>query len=385
MRIGILCHASFGGSARVATELGKELAQREHQVHLFTHTPPFGWWEATPGITLHTLRSEAVPGHHPADLYTCWQPEEEQALVNRIVEVACHEELDVLHFHYAVPFAWIAQAVRQRLGRATPRIIGTLHGTDVITHGRFSDTSLRLRQALDAVDALTTVSDSFAMLSQEVLQLARLPQVIPNFIDPARFRPTRRTNARPRILHISNFRAIKSPQRIAHIFHRIRQQVEAELWLVGDGPGLTVVQALLEQAGLAADVRYWGLQLDVAPIVPQADLLLITSEYESFSLVALEAMACGVPVLATKVGGLPEVVRHGETGFLLPPDDLDAFARCAIAILADEVRQRTMAAAAIEQARRFASSRIIPLYEACYANLSAITLPGQRLCMKRAV
>jgi N-acetyl-alpha-D-glucosaminyl L-malate synthase BshA len=369
MRIGILCHASFGGSARVATELGKELARRGRQVHLFSHTPPFGRWDAVSRLALHTLRPEPIASRHPADLYTNWQPEEEQALVNRIVEVACQEGLDLLHFHYAVPFAWIAQAVRQRLGRAAPRIVGTLHGTDVITHGRVPDTALRLRRALNGADTLTAVSDSFARLSQEVLHLARLPQVIPNFINLARFRPSQRLGGRPVILHVSNFRSIKNPQRIVQIFQKIRQQMEAELWLVGDGPEMALVKALLRQAGLELDVRYWGLQRDVAPIVAQADLLLVTSEYESFSLVALEAMACGVPVLATKVGGLPEVVRHGESGFLLPPDELDGFSTHAVAILSDKARHQAMARAATEQAQHFATSRIIPLYEACYHTL----------------
>jgi N-acetyl-alpha-D-glucosaminyl L-malate synthase BshA len=367
MRIGILCHASCGGSGRVATELSKELVRRGHQVHLFTHTPPFGQGLARPGLVLHTLRPHAAPGAHSADLYTAWLPAEEQGLVAQIVAVARRERLDLLHFHYAVPFAWIAGAVHDQLGRAAPPIVGTLHGTDVLVHGQPGVLGARLRAGLSTVDALTAVSDNLARLARDTLRLAAFPEVIPNFIDPARFQATTRPAGRPILLHISNFRAIKSPQRLAHIFSGIRAKLDAELWLVGDGPELPAVRALLAQAGHTADVRYWGLQREVSAIVPQASLLLVTSDYESFCLAALEAQACGVPVLATRVGGLPEVVAHGTSGLLLPPDDLAAFAREGVALLTDAPRYQAMTQAAVRQARRFATERIIPQYEALYA------------------
>lgn len=370
MRIGILCHASCGGSGRVATELGKQLARRGHQVHLFTHTPPFGH-EPVPGLVLHALQSEALPGLHPADLYTAWQPAEEEALVERIVAVTRRERLDLLHFHYAVPFAGIAQTVRERLGWGAPPIVGTLHGTDVLVHGQTDGSAARLRAAVDAADALTAVSENLALLARQVFHLSHTPQVIPNFIDPARFRAAQRPAGRPILLHISNFRAIKSPLRLVHIFSRLRAQVDAELWLVGDGPELPAVRAGFAAAGLTADVRYWGLQRNVAAIVPQASLLLVTSDYESFCLAALEALACGVPVLAPYVGGLPEVVTHGVSGFLLPPDDAAAFARHGVALLTHEARRRRMAQAAVRQAGRFLTAHIIPRYEALYTSLVA--------------
>jgi N-acetyl-alpha-D-glucosaminyl L-malate synthase BshA len=367
MRIGILCHASCGGSGRVATELGKELARRGHQVHLFTHTPPFGH-EPVPGLVLHALQPQALPGRHAADLYTAWQPAEEEALVERIVAVTRRERLDLLHFHYAVPFAWLAQAVRDRLGWTAPPIVGTLHGTDVLVHGQAAGAA-PLRAAVHAADALTAVSESLALLAQQVFHLGRTPQVIPNFIDPARFRAAPLPAGRPVLLHISNFRAIKSPLRLVEIFSAIRARVDAELWLVGDGPELPAVRAGVAAAGLTADVRYWGLQRNVAAIVPQASLLLVTSDYESFCLAALEALACGVPVLATRVGGLPEVVTHGVSGFLLPPDDPAAFARHATALLTHEARRRRMGRAAVRQAHRFAAAHVIPRYEALYTSL----------------
>ena len=368
MRIGILCHASCGGSGRVATELGKELARRGHQVHLFTHTPPFGH-EPTTGLVLHSLQPQALPGRHPADLYTAWRSDEEQELVERIVAVTRREQLDLLHFHYAVPFAGMAQAVRERLGWIAPPIVGTLHGTDVLVHGQADGSAARLRAAVRAADALTAVSENLALLARQVFHLGHTPQVIPNFIDPARFQAAHRPAGRPILLHISNFRAIKSPLRLVHIFSQIRARVDAELWLVGDGPELPAVRAGFAAAGLAAEVRYWGLQRNVAAIVPQASLLLVTSDYESFCLAALEALACGVPVLATRVGGLPEVVTHGVSGVLLPPDDPAAFARHGVALLTQEARRQKMAQAAIRQAGRFATARIIPRYEALYASL----------------
>jgi N-acetyl-alpha-D-glucosaminyl L-malate synthase BshA len=370
MRIGILCHASCGGSGRVATELSKELARRGHQVHLFAHTPPFGLG-AVPGLTLHTLWPEAR--QHPADLYTQWRPDEEEALVSRIVEVTRRERLDLLHFHYAVPFAWLAQAVRTRLGPrwhpGVPPIVGTLHGTDVLVHGQAGVTAARLRAALLTADVLTAVSYNLALLARQVFCLQATPQIIPNFIDPARFQAAPRPAGRPILLHMSNFRAIKSPQRLVGIFDQIRAEVDAEMWLVGDGPELADVRALLDGAGHRADVRYWGLQRDVRGLVAQASLLLVTSDYESFCLAALEAMASGVPVLATRVGGLPEVVMDGHSGLLLPPDDLGAFARAGVALLRDEPRRLAMRQAAVRQAHRFATARIVPLYESLYANL----------------
>ena len=373
MRIGILCHAGCGGSGRVATELGKELARRGHQVHLFSHTPPFGQGPGVPGLVLHPLLPHAQPGAHPADLYTAWPPAEEQRLVEQVIAVTRRERLDVLHFHYAVPFAWLAQAVREGLRArghpAAPPIVGTLHGTDVLVQGQTGATAARLRTALTAADALTAVSHNLAQLARQVFHLAAGPEVIPNFIDLARFRPTPRPGGRPILLHVSNFRAIKSPQRLVDIFGQIRARLDAELWLVGEGPELPAVRALVARAGLTADVRYWGLQPDVSAIVPRATLLLVTSDYESFCLAALEALACGVPVLAGRVGGLPEVVEHGSSGLLLPPADLAAFAEQGYGLLSDPARHQAMAQAAVRQAQRFATARIIPRYEALYGRL----------------
>jgi N-acetyl-alpha-D-glucosaminyl L-malate synthase BshA len=176
-------------------------------------------------------------------------------------------------------------------------------------------------------------------------------------------------HSKPKIAHISNFRAVKDPQSMARIFLRIREQMEAELWLIGDGPEMMAVKSILQQSGFEDDVRYWGLQRDVAPLLAQADLLLMTSLSESFCLAALEAMACGIPVLATEVGGLPEVVVHGETGFLFPLGDHSSAARLAVNLLSDQNLLRTMQIAAARHAYQYGVEKVVPLYEDFYQQL----------------
>ena len=239
-----------------------------------------------------------------------------------VLRVIAEEKLEVLHFHYAVPFAYVAERVRRCLGDEAPLLVGTLHGTDVSHCGQDPAVAPHLASVLLANDVLTTVSNSHAQLATSAFNLPRPPRVISNFIDLSRFRPSQKEvvrlqPARPRrIVHVSNFRPVKDTPSMARIFLGIRQRLEAELWLVGGGEDLPVVRELLDHSDYAGDVCYAGLRPDVTPFLRGADLLLVTSRYESFGLVALEAMACGVPVLATRVGGVPEVVEHGRTGLL---------------------------------------------------------------------
>jgi len=314
----------------------------------------------------------------------------------------------LLHFHYAIPFAFMAAEVKQYLGRAAPLLVGTLHGTDVSIHGRDPAYRLRLRQALRRMDALTTVSTSHARLAANLFRLPVRPQVIPNFVDLARFRhraplslpqpylvpgrtgqgPSASYNGKhetkgrsiPRIAHVSNFRPVKDAQSMARIFLGIRQHMEAELWLIGEGPDMEAVESILQQGQVENDVRYWGLQHDVAPLLAQADLLLMTSKSESFCLAALEAMACGVPVLATRVGGVPEVVLDGESGFLFPVGDHETAVRMAVDLLSNPSQHQAMRVMAGHHAARFGHHEIVPLYENLYQRLlyqkSSESLPG---------
>jgi N-acetyl-alpha-D-glucosaminyl L-malate synthase BshA len=382
MNIGIMCHVSFGGSARIATELAAELARRRHTVHLFTRATPFGRWDQASRVRLHRAAVDGESHIHPALLYTDWSVQECEALISQILHVIAAEGLDVLHFHYAVPFAFLTQEVKRRLGRTAPVLIGTLHGTDVSSYGRDPVKGHALAAALRNLDGLTTVSVSHARLASQVFGLSTCPEVIPNFVDLSRFRPQTHSRLDPnmlsigspsgckaKIIHVSNFRPVKDPQSAARIFLGIREKIEVEFWLVGDGPEMGASKTILAQNGLEQDVRFWGLRHNVAPLLAQAHLLLMTSLSESFCLAALEAMACGLPVLATNVGGLAEVVVDGLTGFLFPVGDHASAVDLAVGLLSDSVRHQTMGEAASIHARTFGQKRIVTAYEKLYHRL----------------
>ena len=365
MRVGLLCHRGVGGSARVALELGGGLAARGHEVHLFARTAPFG--VVASGLQVHTLG--APPTVCPR-LDVDWSGEDLDALAELVAGV----ELDVLHFHYAVPFASVAQAVRRRLGPAAPVIVGTLHGTDVSGFGRRPATRRALAGLLGATDALTAVSHSHALLATRLFGLPYPPVVVPNFICLERFAPVRcERSARPRIGHVSNLRAVKRPAAMARIFAELRRRRDSELWLIGDGEGSHVVDAILARAGVTQDIVRYGVRLDPEAILPNSDILLVTSRTESFCLAALEAAACGVPVVAPRVGGLPEVVRDRVTGLLHPPGDDRAAVRALERLLDDHELRLRMGTAARERATELSALAIVPRYERLYDALLART------------
>lgn len=372
MRIGIMCHASFGGSARIAIELATALAQRGHRVHVFTGPGPLAKGGQAANVVFHTVTQDGPASLHPATLHTNWSGEDFQRYTTRILQVIATEGLDVLHFHYAVPFAFVAQTLRDVLRDTAPLLVGTLHGTDVSNFGRDPVMGPQLTDALASTDVLTTVSTSHARLSTRVFGLSNPPHVIPNFVDLSRFRPPTFSETdshgwtRPRLAHVSNFRPVKDTQSMARIFLAIRARIEADLWLIGSGEEMSAVRSIFRNSAFADDVAYLGLHSDVAPLLRQVDLLLVTSQHESFSLVALEAMACGVPVLATRVGGLPEVVIHGSTGMLYPLRDLASAADMAVSILSNPLVHREMREAAIQHASQFDVERIVRDYEALY-------------------
>lgn len=369
LRVGLLCHASCGGSTRVTVSLAHALAARDHAVHLFSLAPTILLGQVPDGLVVHHLRS---PGDQEADrLYTGWAFEELDQLAERIAQVAKDARLDILHFHYAVPFAEVALDVRRRLGAGAPRLVGTLHGTDVSVFGLDPAIGPGLAEAIDQLDAVTTVSASHAALAATTFDLRRRPEVIPNFIDLSRWRPRSepglRGHRRPlRILHVSNFRAVKNPQAVARIFDRVRRRHDARLWFVGDGEEMPGVRATLDHAGRSGDVEYFGLRSDVERILPSADLLLMTSHAESFCLTVLEAMACGVPVVAPRVGGIPEVVEDGRSGLLFDAGDDDGAARAVEQLLSDRRRASGVADEGLRRARRFAADAVVPLYELLY-------------------
>jgi N-acetyl-alpha-D-glucosaminyl L-malate synthase BshA len=370
LRIGIMCHSSFGGSARIATELAIGLAQRGHSVHLFARTLPFGYWDASNGVHLHIIKSNTENNLHPAELYIDWQNQEFEAYVSEVMKIAT--SLDVLHFQYAVPFAYVADEVKRRLGKASPLLVGTLHGTDVSIHGRDPIRGPQLTRALQNADVLTTVSLSHAYLSAEIFNLTSPPQVIQNFVDLKKFHP-RDSDAfrpsaqrKPRIAHVSNFRAVKQPEVMAKIFSKIREEMDTELWLIGDGPEMNGVKNFFQQRNIIGDVRYWDIQFEVAGLLAQTDILLITSRTESFCLAALEAMACGVPVVASRVGGLPEVVLDGKTGLLFDLDHPDQAVQSVLDLLSNPERYKQMSEYAVQHAKSFDLHKGVLEYEELY-------------------
>jgi L-malate glycosyltransferase len=375
LRVGLLCHRGVGGSARIAVDLGNALARRGHSVHLVARTLPLGIETFAPGLAFHPLHEG--DGHAPAtaSLDVEWAREDLDRLTDRVVSVARSAALDVLHFHYAIPFAWVAGEVIHRLGASAPRLVGTLHGTDVSIHGRSPD-GPRVAAALTRVDRLTTVSRSHMHLAMGTFSLRRPPDLIPNFVDPTRFKPAGERalhpRRRPRIVHVSNFRPVKDPASVVRVFTRIRRSVDAELWLVGDGEAMPAVRTAVRRARMARHVRFFGLHPAVERVLPHADLLLLTSRSESFCLAALEAAACGVPSIAPRVGGLPEVVAHGKTGLLFRATDEAEATGAILGLLNDPVAYARMRKEAVQWAGRFSSATMVPRYERVYRELVSV-------------
>jgi N-acetyl-alpha-D-glucosaminyl L-malate synthase BshA len=373
MRIGVLCHSSLGGSARVGTELAQGMAERGHHVHLFARSAPLHLRPGLPRMHLHPL---AGPAPFTARLDTNWAPEDLDALVELVATVAIRERLDILHFHYAVPFALVAASVLPRLGSAAPVLVGTLHGTDVSAYGCDAKVGPPLARALRAVDQLTTVSECYARLATDVFRLPAPPLVIPNFVDLSRFRPRldreRRLEDRGGrflVVHISNFRPVKDPLAVTRIFLRLHRRLPVSLWLIGVGSELPAARAVLSDGGAEGHVQYLGYQEDVSELLVRADLLLMASRAESFCLAALEAMACGVPVLASAVGGLTELVQHGRHGFLYPLDDYEQAERLGVELLSDRDRYAEMCRQAVCRAGQFDREQVIGRYEDLYRGL----------------
>ncbi len=372
LRIGMVCFSTPGGSGVVAAELGLELAARGHRIHFLSRERPFRMPGEAENIRFHRVEAP----HHP--LFP--EPPYFLALANLLARVAREEGLDVIHVHYAVPHAASALLARQTLAAAgissLPAIVTTLHGSDVTLVG--SDPALADVTAftLASSDAVTTVSHYLRAEAWRRLAPDVPIDVVPNFVSTARFRPRPDPGLRHLfaadsemlVVHVSNFRPVKRVPEVIHIFSRIVRHVPARLLLIGDGPDAGRAREEAQILGVAHAVSFLGYQADVAPVLSVADLFLLPSLSESFGVAAAEAMACGVPVLASDVGGLGEVIRHGETGYLLPPDDTDSWAYHAVRLLRNPSCRHRIAAAAIQDVRaRFAPERVVPQYEAIYA------------------
>jgi L-malate glycosyltransferase len=369
MNIGIVCYASTGGSGIVATELAIELADRGHDVHVLSTEPPFRFPSGKRGLAFHEVSTPSYP------LFR--EPQYALSLATKIVQVSRRHHLDVVHAHYAVPHAAAAYLARQIMAaHATdrvPKIMTTLHGTDITLVGSDPSYAETVAFCIDQSDGVTAVSESLREDTCDSLGIARDIQVIPNFLDITRFRPPQvppTGRSRKRIVHVSNFRPVKRIGALIEVFRCIRQQTPSTLVLVGDGPEMPGARAHLAAAGLAQDVEYAGEVHDVVGLFATADLFLLPSATESFGLAALEAMACGVPVIASRVGGLPEVIDDGISGFLHQPDDLDGMVASAVRLLTDEELHRRVAHAGRQVAvERYSADRVVPQYEAAYEQL----------------
>jgi N-acetyl-alpha-D-glucosaminyl L-malate synthase BshA len=371
VRIGITCYPTYGGSGAVATELGIALAARGHEVHFITYAQPFRLPVFQPRIYFH----EVDVGRYPLFEY----PPYDLALAVRMHEVVLRHKLELLHLHYAIPHAtsaWIAREMLRQTGDDV-RLVTTLHGTDITIVGQDPSFHAITKFSIEKSDRLTAVSH---FLRQETYQAFGCTgcqvDVIHNFVDPlvydrarypAVWRQEVNAGGRRVLMHVSNFRPVKRVRDVVRVFARVHAEVPSVLVMVGDGPDRGEAEDEARQLGVEHEVAFMGKLESVAPLLAGADLFLLPSQSESFGLSALEALASGVPVVASRTGGLPEVVRDGETGVLCPVGDVEGMAHAAVAILSDRARWEAMSTAAAADAReRFALDAIVAQYEALY-------------------
>ena len=371
MKIGITLYPTYGGSGAVATELGLELARRGHEVHFISYASPFRLRGLMERVTFH----EVVPADYP--LFE--QSQYAFALAVKQHEVALQEELQVMHVHYAIPHAATAWLAKQMLADERDlKVVTTLHGTDITLVGKDPSYFSLTKFSIEHSDRVTAVSEflreqTHRFFGCDSCEIA----VIPNFINRAEYFPPASAAARCRLgpvdhrilMHVSNFRPVKRVADVVRVFAGVRKAMKATLVLVGDGPDHDVAQREAVKLGVKKDVRFMGRVDDVADVLRGADLFLLPSETESFGLAALEAMACGVPVIASRVGGLPEVMEDGVSGFLSPVGDVAGMTERAVDILKDPARHEAMQRAAVARAGDFAAERIVPQYERLYEDV----------------
>lgn len=372
MRIGIVCYPTFGGSGVVATELGMALAEKGHVVHFVTYDRPVRLRDH-PNVFYHEVRVSDYPlfDYQPYEL----------VLTSKLVDVARFEGLDLMHVHYAIPHAsaaWMAQRILAAQGRFVP-FITTLHGTDITLVGRDPSFEPVITFSMERSNAVTAVSESLKRDTYTHFPLQRDIRVIPNFVcldtyrhtpDPA-LRARYAPNGEVLLVHVSNFRAVKRVGDVVRMFKLLRQRMPARLLLIGDGPERQLIENTCRQEGTCDAVHFLGKMTRPEEVVASCDLFVLPSETESFGLAALEAMACGVPVVSSDTGGLPEVNVHGESGLLNPVGDIEVMADNAFEILKDEQSRARYRKGAMDQAKRFDLHKVLPRYEALYEEVVA--------------
>jgi L-malate glycosyltransferase len=370
MRIGITCYPTYGGSGVVATELGQELAARGHQIHFISYAQPVRLNLADPNVYFHEVEVSTYPlfDHPPYAL----------ALATRMLDVFETESLDLLHVHYAIPHSVSALLARSMAAPRHLPFITTLHGTDITLVGTNREYLTVTRFSIEQSDGATAISRYLREKTIQEFDIRRPIEVIPDFVNcdvytrsadgtlRARFAP----NGEPILMHLSNFRPVKRTIDAVEIFALVRAKMPAKLIMIGDGPDRAAAEHLAKKKGLHEDVHFLGKQDAVYQKLASADLFLLPSQLESFGLAALEAMACEVPVVATRVGGVPEVVEHGVDGYLVEPGDVAEAARYAVEILSRADRGREMGVRARANAEKKYSARdVIPQYERYYESV----------------
>lgn len=371
LKIGITCYPSVGGSGIIATELGKQLAEKGHEIHFITSSIPFRLNTYHPNIHFHEVEVNqyAVFKYPPYDL----------TLASKIAEVAERENLDIIHAHYALPHAVCAYLAKQMLKRNIG-IVTTLHGTDITVLGY--DPSLKdlIRFAIESSDRVTAVSSALAAETYDLIKPEKKIETIYNFIDERVYLKKNTAVIKEKhgilpdekvVIHVSNFRKVKRVQDVIRVFHNIAGKTKAKLLLVGDGPEKSTACELIRKYGLEDQVLMLGNQDRVEELYSISDLKLLLSEKESFGLVLLEAMACGVPCIGTNIGGIPEVIKNNVSGFLVDVGDVTAATARAMSILEDEQLSNRFTKAAIEMLENeFSSKKIVSQYEQIYADLA---------------
>jgi N-acetyl-alpha-D-glucosaminyl L-malate synthase BshA len=369
MRIGIVCYPTFGGSGVLATELGKALADKGHSVHFITYQQPVRLDVFSANIYYHEVR---VPTYPLFDY-----PPYEVALSSTMVDVILNHHLDLLHVHYAIPHAsaaYMAKKIVEKQGRKIP-VITTLHGTDITLVGKDKTYAPVVTFSINESDAITAVSDNLKKETYDSFTITRDIEVIHNFVDVGRFskkpidafRRVIAPHGEKILVHASNFRGVKRVHDVIRIFAEVRKQLPAKLLMVGDGPERSVMENLVRELRVAEDVRFLGKQEQIEEILVVSDLFVLPSEYESFGLAALEAMAAGMPVISTNAGGLPEINIHGVTGYLSNVGDVAEMSAYAIQLLENDELLASLKRNAFEQASKFDIHNIIPVYEKLYS------------------
>lgn len=367
MRIGIVCYPTFGGSGVLATELGMALSQKGHEIHFISYQPPVRL-HFHPNISYHEVTVNSYP------LFDF--PPYETALTSTLVQVISNNNLDLLHVHYAIPHAsaaYFAREILKRRGLYVP-FITTLHGTDITLVGRDQTFAPVVTFSINESDAITAVSTNLKDETYKFFNIDKDIQVIPNFVDTARFFQSNKEHFKKMLApmgekilaHVSNFRKVKRVEDVVRIFKQVHERLPSKLLMIGDGPERQHAEELCRTLDICADVRFLGKQEQMDEILSITDLFLLPSQYESFGLSALEAMACGVPVISTNAGGLPEINVDGETGFLSDVGDFQQMGERAIWLLEDADRLQQFKDAALAHAKTFEKSLIIPQYEALY-------------------